>query len=49
MNLEQGNLEDNNSIRNVLSLKENIEKIKTLKHPNLLDYIAIWYKENNNK
>ena len=49
MNLEQGNFEDNDSIRNISSIKENIENIKTLKHPNLLDYIAIWYKENNNK
>ena len=49
MNLEQGNLEDNEGIRNVSSIKENIENIKVLKHPYLLDYISIWFKENNTK
>lgn len=28
---------------------ENIEKIKKLKHPNLLEYISVWYEENKNK
>ena len=48
MNLVQGNIEDNENITNISLIKENIENIKKLKHPNLLDYIAIWYKENNN-
>ena len=48
MNLEQGNIEDNESIRNISSIKENIEKIKKLKHPNLLDYISSWSKEDKN-
>ena len=30
-------------------LFRSIENIKKLKHPNLLDYIAVWYKENTNK
>ena len=49
MNLEQGNIEDNESIRNISSIKENIENIKKLKHPNLLDYISSWSKEDKNK
>jgi len=49
MNLAQGNIEDNESIGNISSIKENIEKIKKLKHPNLLDYIAVYYKEDTNK
>jgi serine/threonine protein kinase len=48
MNLEQGNIEDNESIGNISSIKENIEKIKKLKHPNLLDYISSWSKEDKN-
>ena len=47
--MEQGNVEDHNNIKNIHSLIENIENIKKLKHPNLLDYIAVWYDENNNK
>ena len=27
----------------------NIENIKKLKHPNLLEYISVWYEENKNK
>ena len=48
MNLEQGNIEDNESIGNISSIKENIEKITKLKHPNLLDYISSWSKEDKN-
>lgn len=48
MNLEQGNIEDNESIGNISSIKENIENIKKLKHPNLLDYISSWSKEDKN-
>jgi len=48
MNLEQGNIEDNESIGNISSIKENIKKIKKLKHPNLLDYISSWSKEDKN-
>ena len=47
--MEQGNIEDHNNVKNIQSLVENIENIKKLKHPNLLDYIAVWYKENTNK
>ena len=47
--MEQGNVEDHNNIKNIHSLIENIENIKKLKYPNLLDYIAVWYDENNNK
>jgi len=36
MNLEQGNIEDNESIGNISSIKENIEKIKKLKHPKFI-------------
>ena len=28
---------------------ENIENIKKLKHPNLLEYISVWYEESKNK
>ena len=50
MNLEKGNNTNNNeNIENTNLIKENIENIKKLKHPNLLDYIEIYYKENNNK
>ena len=47
--MEQGNIEDHNNVKNIQALVENIENIKKLKHPNLLDYIAVWYKENTNK
>ena len=47
--MEQGNIEDHNNLKNIQSLIDNIENIKKLKHPNLLDYIAVWYKENTNK
>ena len=49
MNLEKGNNDDNENLGNISLIKENIENIKKLKHPNLLDYIEIYYKENNNK
>ena len=50
MNLEKGNNTNNNeNIENTNLIKENIENIKKLKHPNLLDYIEIFYKEDNNK
>ena len=48
MNLEKGNNTNNNeNIENTNLIKENIENIKKLKHPNLLDYIEIFYKEDN--
>ena len=28
---------------------EKVEIIKKLKHPNLLEYISVWYEENNQK
>ena len=36
-------------MKNYPLIVENIEKIKKLKHPNLLEYISVWYEENKNK
>ena len=43
INMEQGNAQ------NITSIIKNIENIIKLKHPNLLDYIAVYYKEDTNK
>ena len=43
INMEQGNTQ------NISLIIKNIENIIKLKHPNLLDYIAVYYKEDTNK
>ena len=43
INIEQGNTQ------NIPLLIKNIENIIKLKHPNLLEYIAVYYKEDTNK
>ena len=43
INREQGNTQ------NISLIIKNIENIIKLKHPNLLDYIAVYYKEDTNK
>ena len=43
------NIEQNDREKNKPSIIENIENIKKLKHPNLLEYISVWYEENKNK
>ena len=36
-------------MKNIPSFIDNIEDIKKLKHPNLLEYISVWYEENINR
>ena len=43
------NVEEKNNMKSNPLIVENIEKIKKLKHPNLLEYISVWYEENKNK
>ena len=43
------NIEQKDREKNTPSIIENIENIKKLKHPNLLEYISVWYEENKNK
>ena len=43
INIEQGNT------KSIPLLIKNIENIIKLKHPNLLEYIAVYYKEDTNK
>ena len=48
--MEQRNIEDNNIEMNNISLMvEKLKNIVNLKHPNLLDYISVWYNEKKNK
>ena len=52
INTEQMDSQENNNINNnpnILSLLKNIENIQKLKHPNLLEYISSYYKEDKNK
>ena len=52
INTEQMDSQKNNNINNnpnILSLLKNIENIQKLKHPNLLEYISSYYKEDKNK
>ena len=43
------NIEQKDDKKNIPSIIYNIEDIKKLKHPNLLEYISVWYEENKNK
>ena len=48
--MEQRNIEDNNIEMNNISLMvEKLKNIVNLKHPNLLDYISVWYNEKKIK
>ena len=52
INTEQMGSQENNNINNnpnISSLLKNIENIQKLKHPNLLEYISSYYKEDKNK
>ena len=52
INTEQMDSQENNNINNnpnISSLLKNIENIQKLKHPNLLEYISSYYKEDKNK
>ena len=52
INTEQMDFQENNNINNnpnISSLLKNIENIQKLKHPNLLEYISSYYKEDKNK
>ncbi len=52
INTEQMDSHENNNINNnpnISSLLKNIENIQKLKHPNLLEYISSYYKEDKNK
>jgi len=43
------NVEEKSNMKDIPLIVENIENIKKLKHPNLLEYISVWYEENKNK
>ena len=43
------NIKQKDNKKNIPSFIENIEDIKKLKHPNLLEYISVWYEENKNR
>ena len=43
------NVEEKSNMKDIPLIVENIENIKKLKHPNLLEYICVWYEENKNK
>ena len=48
--MEQRNIEDNNiEMNNINSMVEKLKNIVNLKHPNLLDYISVWYNEKKNR
>ena len=52
INTEQMDSQENNNINNnpnILLLLKNIANIQKLKHPNLLEYISSYYKEDKNK
>ena len=43
------NVEQSDIKNNIPPIVENIENIKNLKHPNLLEYFSVWYEEEKNK
>ena len=43
------NIEQKNPIKKIPKIIENVEKLKNLKHPNLLEYFSGWYEESINK
>ena len=43
------NVEENDNKNYMPPIVENIENIKKLKHPNLLEYISVWHEEAKNK
>lgn len=36
-------------MKKIPKIIENVEILKKLKHPNLLQYFSVWYEENNHK
>ena len=43
------NIEQKDSVKRIPKIIENVEVIKKLKHPNILEYFSVWYEENKNK
>ena len=43
------NIEQKDNIKKIPKIIENVEVIKRLKHPNILEYFSVWYDETNNK
>ena len=43
------NIEQKDNIKKIPKIIENVEVIKKLKHPNILEYFSVWYDETNNK
>ena len=43
------NVEEKDNMKGIPSFVENIENVKKLKHPNLLEYISVWYEKSINR